>query len=682
MTMQLLHISIIALSFIFASTLQAERLLHLRLGEREWDTFPTQSESDSLDHTFNVDEDNMPRSFSFEQIDVKQQWTLAINSKTIGKLPRDENRMVVFFDIPEGVLKSGNNKLTLVQTGRKTPDDIYFGYLRFYNVSKQEHLSQREISIQVTDQATKQGTPCRLTILNSRGTLAGTGNESTNTTAVREGVIYTSTGKVTLKVAPGKYTIYAGRGMEWSLDSVKVDVTTASATTAPPHYPLAIRREVDTAGMVACDTHVHTLTYSRHGDASLPERLITVAGEGIELPIATDHNLHINYAPLVNQLGLNRYYTPVIGNEVTTRVGHFNIFPVPDGAPLPNHTLETWKEIAASIQDQTGASAVILNHPRDIHSGITPFSPSRHNHVTGRSQLGWEFPATAMELVNSGAIQTDFMRLYRDWFGLLNRGLSVTGVGCSDSHDVARHFIGQARTYIYCDDSDVGNINVKNAVQAFNAGKTNLSYGLLTTMLINKQFGPGEITFGKARLMADIKVQGPSWVTARQLDIYANGELFKSITISDGKKPGVKWRGKVDLSRLRHDCFIVAIAHGDGVAALHWPTAKPYQPTSKHFDPYTIGSTGVIYLDVDHDDHFTCAKEYAQALIDKHDTMSALFRALKGYDTAVAAHVAELLDHGSKSLQDTDIQDHLTKSTPAVQRGFSQYIRTELAATP
>ena len=90
----------------------------------------------------------------------------------------------------------------------------------------------------------------------------------------------------------------------------------------------------------------------------------------------------------------------------------------------------------------------------------------------------------------------------------------------------------------------------------------------------------------------------------------------------------------------------------------------------------------MIYLDVDRDDHFTCAKEYAQALIDEHDTLSALFRTLKGYDTAVAAHVAEILDQGGKSLQDTDIQDHLTKSTATVQRGFSQYIRAELATTP
>ena len=125
--MQLHLISIVALSLTFVSTLHAERLRHLRIGEQEWDTFAAQSELDSLSHTFNVDQDNIPHSISFEQVDVKQQWTLAINSKTIGRLPRDENRMAVFFDIPEGVINLGSNKLTLIQTGNKTPDDIYFG---------------------------------------------------------------------------------------------------------------------------------------------------------------------------------------------------------------------------------------------------------------------------------------------------------------------------------------------------------------------------------------------------------------------------------------------------------------------------------------------------------------------------------------------------------------------------
>ena len=54
-----------------------------------------------------------------------------------------------------------------------------------------------------------------------------------------------------------------------------------------------------------------------------------------------------------------------------------------------------------------------------------------HNAVTGENLDGWKLRADAMELVNSGAQQTDMMRLYRDWFGLLNRGIVLTPVGAS-----------------------------------------------------------------------------------------------------------------------------------------------------------------------------------------------------------------------------------------------------------
>ena len=97
---------------------------------------------------------------------------------------------------------------------------------------------------------------------------------------------------------------------------------------------LTIRREVPTDGYVSCDTHIHTLTYSGHGDSTADERVLTLAGEGIELPIATEHNAQVDYHAAAVRLGVRRYFTPVVGNEVTTAVGHFNVFPVPSGGPV------------------------------------------------------------------------------------------------------------------------------------------------------------------------------------------------------------------------------------------------------------------------------------------------------------------------------------------------------------
>ena len=135
---------------------------------------------------------------------------------------------------------------------------------------------------------------------------------------------------------------------------------------------------------------------------------------------------------------MRRYFTPVVGNEVTTAVGHFNVFPVSAGGPLPDHKLKAWPPLFDSITRRTGAKIVVLNHPRDLHSGYRPFGPEHFNAVTGENLDGWEMRANAVEVVNSGALQTDALRTYRDWFGLLNRGRFLTPVGASDSHDVTR----------------------------------------------------------------------------------------------------------------------------------------------------------------------------------------------------------------------------------------------------
>ena len=117
------------------------------------------------------------------------------------------------------------------------------------------------------------------------------GNASDPHLAVRAGVVYVGDGHAVLSVPVGQYTLYAGRGFAYSLASTKLDVRAGDN----PHVTLRLRRVVPTAGYVSCDTHIHTFTYSRHGDATIEERMLTLAGEDIELPIATDHYLQIDY---------------------------------------------------------------------------------------------------------------------------------------------------------------------------------------------------------------------------------------------------------------------------------------------------------------------------------------------------------------------------------------------------
>src|SRR5262249_30140731 len=160
-----------------------------------------------------------------------------------------------------------------------------------------------------------------------------------------------------------------------------------------------------------------------------------IAGEGLELPIATEHNRQVDYHAAALKAGVRGHFTPVVGNEVTTSVGHFNVFPLKADGPVLDFQRKDWKWLAGEFAVVPGRHVIVLNHPRELHAGFRPFGPVRHLALTGESLDGWELPANAMEVVNSGAQQTDMMRLFHDWFGMLNRGVILTPVSSSDSHD-------------------------------------------------------------------------------------------------------------------------------------------------------------------------------------------------------------------------------------------------------
>lgn len=539
--------------------------------------------------------------------------------------------------------------------------------------------------------ATTLRAPCRVTIINSEGSLQECLAENEGPLAVRPGTVYTSNGLVKIVVPPGKYRVLVGRGFEYSLEEKLVD-----ADQDDGEYILyTLTREVDTVGWVACDTHVHTRTHSGHGDSTVQERMVTLAGEGIELPIATDHNVHIDHRPFAKEAGVDRYFTPVIGNEVTTKIGHFNVFPVKPGAELPNHKLTDWDEIADSINQVDGVKVVILNHARDIHSNVRPFGPALFNDAVGENIKGWRFRANAMETANSSANQTDIMQMFRDWMTMLNRGMNITPVGCSDSHDVSRHFVGQGRTYIRCDDRDPGNIDVEQAVDSFVQGRVMVSYGLLTNLTVNDRYGSGELArVGGDTVKVNVRVQGPHWTTASRVQLFANGTVIREATMpaNDDSAPAKKldWKTEWIIPRANHDVHLVAIATGPGITGPYWKTALPYQPTSPDFEPTSLGCSGAVWLDVDGDGRRSSARDYAEfAVGSATGKLDAVLENLKSYDEATAAQAAFVVHRQSgldkqNPFLSGDAQAAVRKAEPHVRNGIQKYVdawrRNQIAA--
>lgn len=639
------------------------KLHHLRQGSvAEWSDFPKEAEGPSWLLRFQSERNDVEWTLRLRQQDVRQTWNVILNGKVLGRLQIDENDTVICLPVPASSLLKGENTLKIEQVG-KVPDDIRVGVVTLHEQPVQNVLSESTVEVSVTESG--QPVPCRLTILDAQGALMTAGAVSGNGLAVRPGVIYTATGHARFGLPAGTYTVVAGRGFAYGIDSVRVKLATGEVV----RKKMSIRREVKTPGFVSCDTHIHTLTFSGHGDATIEERMVTLAGEDIDLPIATDHNRHIDYEAFAKKAGVRKYFTPVVGNEVTTAVGHFNIFPVPADAPLPDFKLKDWKGISDDIRAKTAAKVVILNHPRDLHSGFRPFGPERFIALTGERVDGLELSANAMEVVNSGAQQTDVIRTLHDWFGLLNRGTIMTPVGSSDSHDVSRFLVGQGRTYIHAKSLNPGNIDVNEAVHNFLQGRVMVSCGLLAEITVNDKYGPGDLVPASDQVKVAVRVLGPSWVQADKIELFANGHKIRESKIGreDGSE-GVNWSGVWTLPRFRHDVFLVAVATGPGVTALHWPIAKPYQPTSPQVDRRVIGATGAVWVDGDGDGKRTPAFGYAQRLIaDAGTRPEVLVQALSDYDEAVAVQAASGLRARKMTI------DLPKTAAPHVARAFQAY---------
>ncbi|MFT5466692.1 MAG: hypothetical protein ACI8UO_001792 [Verrucomicrobiales bacterium] len=655
---------------VFASSAAAElqvlddQLHHLRFGEREWSEFAEKPEGERLQIAFQSKANATEQTLFVRQQDVKQQWLVTINGKPVGKLKNDENDMIQGFAIPPGGLVDGENRLVIEQDRlrNRKPDDIRVGGIRLDSRPLSESLSDARLMIKVIDADSGEPLPARITILNADGALQKIGGESNDHLAVRAGIVFTGNGSAEFGLPTGEFEIIAGRGFEYSIDRAPIKIEPGKNQEAT----LKIRRVVDTAGYVACDTHVHTLTHSGHGDATVQERMITLAAEGIELPIATDHNKHIDHESFAKEMGVRQYFTPVIGNEFTTKVGHFNIWPIDSAdVPPPDWKTADWEEIFVRIYQTPGVRAVILNHGRDVHGGTTPLGPKLHNAVAGRNLEGWVLRANAMETINSGATQTDVLELLHDWMALLNRGFNITPVGSSDSHDVARHFVGQGRTYIRVDDSDPGAIDVSAAAGAFVSGKVIMSYGLFVELEVNGKRS-GEIAGVKPgeEFEAKVRVSGPEWTAADELRIYLNG------TLTETKKIDAFGEYTFKFQAAKHDQFITAIATGPGIDSLHWPTAKAYQPDSIDWNPRVAACSGALWLNVDGSGQKQSAADYALSVPVGAGSFEMVLARLKDYDSAVAVQVASNT-YGSK---DWPTGAQLKAAPPHVSAAFAEFL--------
>jgi len=199
-------------------------------------------------------------------------------------------------------------------------------------------------------------------------------------------------------------------------------------------------------------------------------------------------------------------------------------------------------------------------------------------------------------------------------------------------------------------------------------------------MTVDDKFDVGDLATGLGEQMrVTVVVLGPSWSRADRVELYANGVKIRDQQIEAPAGPVEKARITWTIPRPAYDAHLVAIASGPPVTAPFWTIPKPYQPTSRVWEPRVMGATNPIWIDGDGDGKFSAPRTYAKAVVEKAGTEVAnLIAELVKYDEAVAAQAASVCQATGRDVRSQAFCEALNKAPPHVQRGFASYSATLL----
>ena len=400
-------------------------------------------------------------------------------------------------------------------------------------------------------------------------------------TGSRAGWAWTADGTFTMDVLPGTYDLEATHGWrheQAAIDDVEVLPGETTSLT------LTLERVIEPDGWLAMDAHLHGAP-SFDGALPMADRLVACTATGVDIAVLTDHDVHVDYAPLAQAMGLGGRLLTITGVEVTTMMrGHFNLWPmVPSAREVPNAGALAWwdlrvttDELFERMREVVGADALLqINHPRT--PGMLTFAD--YDPISGEpddpESFSWDFET--FELINGGV--TDLEQVREDFFSFLNHGYIRTPLGVSDSH---YRFIpcGMARTDLYLDADTAGNTNEDAVMEAVLAGHVVAATG--TTLRVTAGDAlPGDTLTGNAATL-NVLVLAPSWIVPGDLRLIRNGEIVFEQTLPDSAEDGVFFEGELELEADTDAWFVVEVV-GSQPMGDAWRNQTPFAMSNAFF---------------------------------------------------------------------------------------------------
>jgi hypothetical protein len=378
-----------------------------------------------------------------------------------------------------------------------------------------------------------------------------------------------------MAVPPGQYFVYATRGPFASLD--RAQVTLAPGGSAQVSLLVqSLANALLPSGVLSGDFHVHG---GASFDSAIPDldRVVSFLATGVDVIIATDHNVVVNYATTLAALdaesalavipGLeqtpNILWYDVPGSQFPKTLGHFNFWPLtPDlmatrnGAPWPElrepgQVMDDMDQVFAD--PSTGVRQ--LNHPyllaklgRDQgypraigYDPTQPIAPGasfaadallrRPGGDGHHANLDWD-----VQEVMTGASRAEWLRYRALWFSMLSQGYLRAGAANSDTHTLSVERIGYPRNLVW-GGHQKANLDIDGFDADVRAGHMEGTNGPIIDVTIDDGLGntqrPGLTPFAiSASATMTISVTAAPWIPVTEVRVFVNGNLVRTSDVS------------------------------------------------------------------------------------------------------------------------------------------------------
>jgi hypothetical protein len=323
-------------------------------------------------------------------------------------------------------------------------------------------------------------------------------------------------GEVELALEPGTYSLVAWRGITAELWQGEVSITAGQRSEVEAPLPAAYVHP----GWILGDPHVHA---SPSSDTQVPmdERLIAMAGQGVQLHFGTDHDHIADYRPLLAPLGLSGGLQSVVADEMSPVLrGHLNLYPLTvdptqsNGGAWPwySEPVATTEEEFAILRERHPDALIQSNHPL---SGLADFAGWSTGGI-GQADH-WSDDFDCVEVLNSGDNSHQAF-----WADIVLRGHRATPTGVSDSHTHLSGMIGASATWIGID--GVSAYTDDALREQMRAGHVIPTRG----PFIDTSIAPGTDLTGVSHTV-EVEVRAPSWIAVDTIDLYRDGELVETV---------------------------------------------------------------------------------------------------------------------------------------------------------